>query len=279
MSQKIKHLINQIGGPKHSLGQHFLLDESVVKRMVESAKITEKDTVLEIGPGFGVLTKELVASPASTIILCEKDRKLYEFLLENFKNKRIKIICDDALLLIPQLQVSSPFKVISNLPYNISSPCIISLLTVCPTLPETMVLMLQKEVAQRICARPGSSNRGLLTVLIEQMGEPEIIEDVQKEKFYPSPAVTSSTLLISNLKRPVFDLKVAIKIIKLSFAGKRKKIKNSLFATLKFDDKKTYEIAARVGISTDLRPEDLTRNEWKKLILELENYFIKRDNT
>lgn len=275
--EKTKSFVRAIGGSKHSLGQHFLLDESVVRRMVEAAGVLNSDTILEIGPGLGVLTKKLTDSPASTIILCEKDRKLYEFLLENFKSKRIKTICADALLLIPSLQVVPPFKVVSNLPYNISSSCIISLLTVCQTLPKTMVLMLQKEVAERICAEPGCSNRGLLTVLIELVGEAKIIEEVPKEKFYPQPAVTSSILSISNIKKSPFDLKAAIKIIKLSFAGKRKKIKNSLFASLKIDNKKSEEIAAQAGISLDLRPEDLNREQWQKLILELEGYFIKRD--
>ncbi len=264
-----RELIKRFGGATHSLGQHFLLSEPVVERMVEKAEITKEDTVIEIGPGLGILTKKLNSSPAKMIIACEKDRKLYEFLLGECKNKKLKLICDDALLLIPQLQVESPFKVVANLPYNISSPVMISLLTICPTLPKTMVLMLQKEVAERICAKPNSSNRGFLTVLLELMGEPEIIETVPSNLFYPEPAVQSATILISNIEKPNFDIRSAMKIIKLSFAGKRKKLKNSLFSSLQLKGEKAEQAAKRSGVTLDMRPEDLNKKQWEGLILEL----------
>jgi 16S rRNA (adenine1518-N6/adenine1519-N6)-dimethyltransferase len=188
---EVKNILSGLGShAKHSLGQHFLLDELVVEKMVQAGDIGEDDTVLEIGPGLGVLTKELTKSPARKIIACEKDNLIFEFLQRQVKQKNLTLINRDALILIPTLEVSSPFKVISNLPYNISSPVIISLLSVCPVLPEKIVLMVQKEVAQRLTAKPGDSNRGILTVFTELFGRVEILESLRPRQFYPPPKLT-----------------------------------------------------------------------------------------
>jgi len=309
-----KRLLCLLGGSKHSLGQHFLLRDDVCRRMVKAAQIKKTDTVLEIGPGLGILTHELLNSPAVKILACEKDDKLIGHLkkefseasgqkasvilnpaqrgeesLTNVRSKishlremlrgaqhdsrkkgklpsRLKLIHDDALFLIPQLQVTQPLKIVANLPYNISSPAIISLLTVCPTLPETMVLMLQKEVAERLTSKPGNSNRGLLTVLLELMGDCKIIEKIPRNYFYPEPEVESAVILIDNIKPLPYEAKQALKIVKLAFAGKRKKIKNTLFSTLKIPVPEAQKIAQTSEISLDQRPEELTRGQWRKLI-------------
>lgn len=255
---------------KKSLGQHFLTNELVVQKMVEVANIKDTDSILEIGPGLGILTREIFKSPAREIILVEKDFDLCARAREQFENKRSKVICQDAMILIPNLQVESPFKVISNLPYNVGSPILVQLLTVCPTLASQIIVMLQKEVAERICAEPNNSNRGLLTVLIEQFGEARIIEQVSKEHFYPSPKVDSAVISIENISKPDLDVKKAMRFIKMSFAGKRKKIKNSLFATLKIDPKVQEEIAEKAGFDLNQRPEDLNRESWFILLRELE---------
>jgi 16S rRNA (adenine1518-N6/adenine1519-N6)-dimethyltransferase len=266
INYKIKNIVRMLGGSKHSLGQHFLIREDVVKKMVESAKIKPDDSILEIGPGLGVLTKELIFSPAKEVIACERDERFFKYLQDSLKNKKMKLINQDALILIPSLIVKSPLKVISNLPYNISSPTIISLLTVCPTLPGTMVLMLQKEVAERLTSSPGSSNRGILTVLIELMGHCKIIEKIPRSYFYPQPEVESAVILIDNISPLPFLAKDALKIIKLAFAGKRKMIKNTLFSTLKIPPDRCAKIAQMSKISLDQRPEELTREQWLKLI-------------
>ena len=264
---EIKKILNLMGAPaKKSLGQHFLISPSVVDKIVSAGEIKREDTILEIGPGLGVLTGALVKSPTSKLILCEKDRNFSEYLKGVYKNNKVKTICEDALLLIPNLQVITPFKVISNLPYNISSPVIVSLLTVCPTMPDKMVLMLQKEVAERLVAKPHDSNRGILTVLIELLGEAKILEKVPKNLFYPIPQVDSAVIVISSLKKSDLDLKFALKILKLSFAGKRKKIKNSLFSALKIEPKEAQKIADKSGFTLEQRPEELTRDQWAKLI-------------
>jgi len=266
---EIKEKINKLGGAKKSLGQHFLKDQAIVKRMVEAGQITARDTILEIGPGLGILTRELTKSPAKKIIACEKDDAIFEFLQKEVKQKNLSIVNKDALILIPTLNVSPPLKVISNLPYNISSPVIISLLTVCPVLPKKMVLMVQKEVAQRLTAKPGNSNRGILTVFLELFGNVKIIEKLSPHHFYPPPQVQSSVVSIDNIKMPTVDRKHAFGIIKTAFAKKRKKIKNSLFASLKISGEQMQEICAKAGISSDLRPENLSIDQWTYLISEL----------
>jgi 16S rRNA (adenine1518-N6/adenine1519-N6)-dimethyltransferase len=255
-----------------SLGQNFLTNEAVVKNMVKQAKLTSADTVLEIGPGLGILSQELVASPADTIILCEKDDRFVDFLKSEITSKRVKIIAQDALVLIPQLQVKAPFKVVANLPYNISSPVITSLLTMSPTLPDKIIVMLQKEVAERFVTEPGNRNRGILTVLVEAFGEAKIIDQVPREDFYPSPNVDSAVLQIDEIKLPRLDPKKLLKILKLSFAGKRKKIKNSLFSSLRIPAPDSIKIAQNSGFNLDDRPEDLTIEHWTKLYSELEKF-------
>lgn len=255
---------------KKSLGQHFLTNELVVQNMVKSAKISINDSVLEIGPGLGILTNEIFKSPAREIILVEKDFDLYAKIRNQFENRRTKVICQDALVLIPNLQVAPPFKVISNLPYNVGSPILISLLTVCPTLPTSITVMLQKEVAERICAKPDDSERSMLTVLIELFGEAKIIEKVSKNNFYPVPKVDSAVIQIDKISAPPVDVKCAIRILKMSFAGKRKKIKNSLFSSLRIDPETQQKIAGRAGFDLNQRAEDLNRESWLVLIKELE---------
>lgn len=282
-TNRIRRFIRKMGGSKHSLGQHFLCREDVVERMVKAAKINPDDSIFEIGPGLGILTKELIFSPAREVIACERDERFYKYLQDSLKNKKLKLINQDALILIPNLIAASPLdgleasplKVISNLPYNISSPTIISLLTVCPTLPKTMVLMLQKEVAERLISKPGSSNRGILTVLIELMGNCKIIEKIPSSYFYPQPEVESAVIVIDEISPLPFLAKDALKIIKLAFAGKRKKIKNTLFSTLKIPPVRCAEIAKISKISLDQRPEELTREQWLKLIEIILPDFLK----
>lgn len=268
-TSEIKGILSQIGYAKKSLGQHFLTSAAVVAEMVQAAEIKKEDLILEIGPGLGILTKALAASPAQEIILCEKDRRLCDFLKGEYDHKKFKIICEDALTLIPNLRVGSPLKVVSNLPYNVSSPIIVSLLTACPTMPERMILMLQKEVADRLVAPPHDSNRGILTVLIELCGEAKIIKRVPRNLFYPEPQVDSAVVGISNINEFPFEAKDALRILKLSFAGKRKKIKNSLFSALKISRDEALKIAKDSEITLEMRPEELTRDQWTSLIKNL----------
>jgi len=284
--------------PKKSLGQHFLKSEAVVDEMIKAAEISKDDTVFEIGPGLGILTKKLLDSPAKKIIACEKDDQLFEYLKDLFSKgsnpcaqgldprkeklpNKLKLIHDDALVLIPNLilrsnqseestlsevEGSTHFKVVANLPYNIASPAIISLLTVCPTIPEKMVVMVQKEVAERLVTKPGNSNRGWMTVLLELMGEASILMKLSRGQFSPPPEVESAVIVIDKIEKPEVEPKKIIRILKMAFAGKRKKIKNSLFSTLQIPSRAMGELAQKAGISLDQRPEELNVNQWRELI-------------
>lgn len=263
----IKAMLDRDGANK-SLGQHFLTNEDVVAKMVETAKIGPEDNVFEIGPGLGVLTKAILNSSVKELIACELDRKLFS-ILQNQYGSNIKLINQSALTLIPQLIVNKPFKVVSNLPYNISSSSIISLLTVCPTLPEKIVVMVQKEVVERIIAPPHDSNRGILTVFVELLGEAKITQKVSAGLFYPPPKVESAVLLIDNIKEIDLPRLKVFKLIKMAFAKKRKKIRNSLFATLKITGAEADEIAKKSGISLENRPEELNRDQWLNLLKAL----------
>lgn len=270
ITQVKKELFKLDARPKKNLGQHFLLDDSIVERMVKEAHINQADTIFEIGPGLGILTRQLTKSPAKKIIVCEKDRIFFNYLQSQVKQKNLSIINQDALVVIPKLNATPPLKVISNLPYNISSPVIISLLTVCPVLPEIIILMIQKEVAQRLTANPGDSNRGILTVFIELFAKVKIIEKLTPSRFYPPPQVESAVVEISNITMPDLDRKRAFRIIKMAFANKRKKLKNSLFSTMQISSQRMKAICESASITPDLRPEDLNITQWKKIIEELE---------
>lgn len=254
---------------KKSLGQHFLTSQRVLDRIIEAAEIMSNDTIFEIGPGTGNLTEKLLHSPAKIIIACEKDDRLYFDLGEKLKNKKLKLIHQDALVLIPNLIAKSPLKVVANLPYNIAAPAIISLLSVCPTLPERLVVMVQKEVAERITTPPGDSDRGLLTVFLELFAAPKILVKVSRGDFNPPPQVESAVIVLKDIKKLPFPAKDAIRVIKMAFAGKRKKIKNSLFSTLRVDSKRAGETAKKCGFSLDQRPEELKKQEWMALIKAL----------
>ena len=254
---------------KKSLGQHFLVSQRVLDEIIEAAEITKEDTIFEIGPGTGNLTHKLLLSPAKEIIAVEKDDELYQRLLGEFKSKRLKLIHSDALVLIPNLIASPPFKVVANLPYNIAAPAIISLLSVCPTLPSSMVLMLQKEVAERIICPAGNSNRGLLTVFIELFGRAEIVTRVLKHHFSPPPQVDSAVVKISGIQKLSFPPEAAIRVLKAAFAGKRKKIKNSLFSTFQIPPNEAQKIAKKCGFGLDQRPEELNIDQWRALIENL----------
>lgn len=275
MSEKTKYVQeSRKFSANKALGQHFLTNKLVAERMVEAAEISRDDSILEIGPGLGILSEGLVASPAKTILLVEKDPKFITALKKKITDKRVKIINEDALTLIPSLQVAPPLKVVANLPYNISSPVIISLLTACPTLPLTLVIMLQKEVAQRLTTSSGNRNRGFLTVLVELFGQAKIIDKVSKNQFYPAPEVDSAVLRISAIKKPTVEIKSFMRMLKMSFAGKRKKLKNSLFGTLKIDKNQILEIQKNSGLDFDQRPEDLNIKQWLILFEQVRKFLI-----
>src|SRR4030043_801237 len=225
--------------PSKRLGQNFLIDESILNKIIEAADLSSNDIVLEIGPGLGVLTVELTKK-VGKVIAIEKDEKLARILsneLRIMNIKNVEVIQDD-ILKIPdyQLPVTS-YKLIANLPYYITSPVIRKFLET-KQRPELMVLMVQKEVAQRICTKPPDMN--LLAVSVQFYAEPKIISYVSKTSFWPQPKVDGAILKISNIKNKKLkiDKNLFFKIVKAGFSQPRKQILNNLSKMLKLDKEK-----------------------------------------
>lgn len=245
---------------KKFLGQHFLRCLWVAQTMIKTAGITKNDTVLEIGPGKGELTLEL-ARHAGRVIAVEKDERLAETLGTAIKRARItniEIIKGDALKLVRSLASD---KVVSNIPYYLTSRLIRTLLENEPK-PETIVLTIQKEVAQKIVAQPPKMN--LLALSVQVFGKPEIIKKVPAECFSPRPTVESAIIKISDISDKKLKVaKVSQKdffiVVKALFAGKRKIILNNLANLV--GKEKAREVLARSGISEQKRAEELSMEE------------------
>lgn len=287
---------------KHRLGQNFLVAKPPLITLIEAADLTDKDVVIEIGPGLGTLTQEL-AKKAKLVLAIEKDPQLAKWLRTYFKNyENIKIIHDDILrfpisnfhpstplgvkFLISnqfpnvQLPISKPaskpdnylsnYKVISNLPYNITSPVIRKFLEA-DHKPQMMVLMVQKEVAERICAQPGDSSRGILTVMVEFYSQAEIIELVPRENFWPAPKVDSAIIKISEIRAKKYpcDPCQFFRLVKAGFSAKRRQIHNSLAGSLRLPKNQILAILKEAKINPQLRAEDLSLDQWVKLYEEI----------
>lgn len=213
------------------LGQNFLIDESVVRRIVEAAELTEEDTVLEVGPGIGTLTQGLAESGAS-VVAVELDKRLLPVLdvtLEGYDN--VRIVNGDILQVDIMEQVQKPdFKCCANLPYYITTPIIFAILE--KRLPmERLVVMVQKEVAERMAAKPGSKDYGALSVAIQYFTEPEIAFIVPPSSFIPAPSVDSAVIVCKRRSTPpveVCDENLFFRVVKAAFSLRRKMLSNSL---------------------------------------------------
>jgi len=215
--------------PNKTLGQNFLLSDEVIEKIIAAADLKQTDTVLEIGPGLGVLTQEL-ADRAGLVLAIEKDRSIHGVLRKMFKNKKnVKVINDDALFFNPETYNLQPttYKLIANIPYYITGKLLQNFLSL-GAKPSLMVLLLQKEVAERIAAKPGEMS--ILAVSVQFYADPEIISIVSREDFYPKPDVDSAVVKIKILDKPRFDVdeQKFFQLVKIGFAGKRKQLQNNL---------------------------------------------------
>ncbi len=239
--------------PNKLMGQNFLIDENVLNKIIETANIDSSDVILEIGPGLGILTLEL-AKKAKRVIAIEKDEELCEILknvltAQNVVN--VEIVHGD-ILQLQQIQQLQHYKVVANIPYYLTSPLIRKFLEA-ENKPEFMVLMMQKEVTQRICASPPKMS--LLAVSVQFYAEPKIISFVSKNSFYPVPKVDSAIIKIVPQETPKIDTEKFFKLVKRGFASKRKMLKNNIFG-INFE---------KLGLNPNIRAENLTINGWIKL--------------
>ncbi len=216
---------------KKKFGQHFLNDQYVIDRIMQAADINPADSVVEIGPGLGVLTEKLL-EVAARVEVFEIDRDLIAR-LENWNNPRLLIHSGDILKAhIPKLLNAPPYNLVANLPYNISSQ-VVFLLLENRQLFSSMVLMFQKEVGDRLCAAPGCKDYGILSVLCQLWYEVESVVDVGPESFSPPPKVDSIVLKFTPLPAPrvdPVDTRFFTKVVKAAFTQRRKQLRNSLMA-------------------------------------------------
>lgn len=254
--------------PKKSLGQNFLIDQEVVKKIIIGANLKSTDVVLEIGPGKGVLTESL-ASKCQKVIAVEIDQTLIPVLENRFKNnKKVEIIHGDILGMDLKSQVTSlnldGYKLIANIPYYITSLIIRKFLE-CEMPPKEMILMVQKEVAERIVAKPGKMS--ILAVSVQYYASAEILFGVPKTAFDPVPEVDSAVIRITyNAKRITHEeAEQFFCIVRAGFCAKRKTLANNLANSLHIERKIAEEKLAQVGIASNARAQELSVEDWEKL--------------
>ena len=246
------------------LGQNFLIKRGIVDEIVHAAELTPGEPVLEVGPGIGTLTQGLAQSGADVTAI-ELDRRLLEVLdttLASYDN--VRIVHGDVLKLdVPTIMNHKPFKVVANLPYYITTPIIMSLLE--SKLPiERLVVMVQKEVALRMVAKPGTKDYGALSVAVQYYTEPDIVLDVPSKSFLPAPAVTSSVIRCALRDKPpvdVIDQKLFFRVVKAGFAQRRKTFANTMKTTGLSKDR-IEELLAKANIDGQRRGETFTLQEF-----------------
>ena len=252
---------------KKSLGQNFLINPGVVQKIIGAAELKEDDTIVEVGPGTGILTKELIKS--RRVIAIEKDRRAVEGLRADLPN--VQIVEDDVLDFKPEefdLRAGE-YKIVANLPYYITSHFIRTVFENWPR-PSLLVLMVQKEVAQRIMATPPDMN--LLALSVQYFSKPEIIMNVSAGSFRPIPSVDSAVIkLVPQEKLPLLDTQREKLFLtwKAVFAGKRKQLINTAPAALGLDKDQVSNLLTKFSINPTTRPENLSLQDWIALINSL----------
>ena len=259
-----------------SLGQNFLISEDVIDGIVDSADIDGEDLIIEIGPGLGTLTKRLLEK-AGKVICVELDEKMIKILKDRFAfYNNLEILNQDILKtnLKQIIKVEKKTgkikraKVVANLPYYITTPIIMKLLEEELDL-ESITVMIQKEVADRLIAIPGEKNTGAITYTVYYYAKSEKIMEVPNSSFIPEPEVTSEVIRLNIRKKPpvdVNDIDLMFKVIKNAFMQRRKTLLNSLFNTKIFKSKNQgMEILKNIGLKENVRAEELSLEKFAEL--------------
>ena len=256
-----------------NLGQNFLIDDDTVSGIVDAANVSKDDLIIEIGPGLGTLTKELL-DRAGKVICIELDKRMIEILNDRFSMyDNFKVLNDDVLKvnlkeLIEEEKVKTT-KIVANLPYYITTPIIMKLLEERLDI-ETITVMIQKEVADRLVTAPGTGDTGAITYAIRYYTNPKRVLEVLNTAFIPEPKVNSTVINLEVLKEPkvaVKDEKKLFDVIKTAFMQKRKTLLNALANSNKYGSKeqicKTLEL---LSIDNRVRPEKLTLEEFARIV-------------
>ena len=265
---QVKRLLRQSGlRARKSLGQHFLIDEAILKTIIEAAELSPEDTVVEVGPGLGVLTTEL-ARRAGSIVTVELDNELASLLKRRLaSHDNLEVINADILeVSLPQLlEGKSNYKIVANLPYYITSPVLRYFVEASPK-PSLMVVMVQKEVGEAIVAGPGKMS--LLAVSLQVYSKPRIVAYVPSQSFYPQPKVDSAILRFDLFSEPavkVADINGFFDVVRCGFSSPRKQLHNSLAHGLRAKPSEVALLLKKANIEPQRRAETLGLEEWARL--------------
>mgnify|MGYP001494315497 CR=1 FL=1 len=260
---------------KKSLGQNFLIDNNIINKIIEIGNINKDKTVMEIGPGYGNLTKAIISKTPKKFFAVEKDKKLSSVLEKKFKNyKNLKIINRDILDIIEEKNLEQNMVVFGNLPYNISTKILASLIMLkkWPPWYDVLILMFQKEVADRIIAKTQTREFGRLAVLSNWRLEIKKHFNVSKNSFFPKPKINSTVLSFRPKKVNTYNLKNPKnleKVTRILFSNRRKMI-NKSFNKL-FKEKKS--MVQNLNINLHKRPEELSNEMFYKIASQYEKLF------
>lgn len=262
---------------RKGLAQHFLVDGVALQRILDAAELAPSDVVLEVGPGMGVLTEQL-AQRAGWVITVELDDTLAAMLKQRLVSSyhNLTVVKGDILKIDPAALIeerkselppgvdSTSYKVVANLPYYITSPTL-RLFLEASVKPEIMVVMVQKEVAEEIAAKPGRMS--VLSISVQLYGEPEVVATVPAQSFYPAPEVDSAILKIRLFDKPTVavDTKGFFHVVRAGFSAARKQLGNSLAQGLELDKAEALTLLEKAGIDSQRRAETLTLEEWARL--------------
>jgi len=263
---------------KKSLGQNFLNSNKILDIIIKTADLKSNDVILEIGPGKGILTEKLLSN-AKKVVAIEKDLRLIDFLQKKFQkeieNKKLELFYGDILKFEAKTLTKPPYKIVANIPYYITGQFLRKFLS-SDTPPTKIVVMLQKEVAQRIVSnnvdvgRPRLKNKeSILSLSVKAYGEPKYINTVEAKNFTPQPKVDSAILLIDNISKRFFknlDEQTFFQTVKQGFSSKRKMLINNLSSIPKDELEKIFK---KLKIPLKTRAENLSLQNWKILYLEL----------
>lgn len=253
-----------MAGPKKSLGQHWLKDRLVLADIADEAAITKEDTVLEIGPGLGTLTSELLKR-GKRVVAVELDDALAAKLPGQFPGTELTVVHQD-ILTFDLMQLPESYIVVANVPYYITSK-IIQLLTTAPRKPKRIVLLIQKEVAERLAASAGDMS--ILAVSAQIYAEVRLGSVVPAEYFTPPPKVDSQVVILDLYKTPIVpvdDEKLFFRIVKAGFAAKRKKLRSSISSGLHMSKQEAELLLKDASLNPDDRAEALTIADWLSLV-------------
>lgn len=258
--------------PKKSLGQHWLKDEAALRAILDAAMTEKNDVILEIGPGLGSLTR-LLLTRVKRVVAVELDKALAAQLPKRIRDKNLDVINQDIMNF--DLSVMPPgYKIVANIPYYLTSG-LLRILTEADNPPKQIVLLVQKEVAERLAARPG--NMSLLSVAVQLYYEASLGPVIAAKMFTPPPKVDSRLIILKRRPKPLFedlDTRKFFQLVKAGFSEKRKKLRSSLAGGLNISKSDADDMLAGSEVNGDLRAEALSLDQWHWLYME---YIVKTD--